>query len=109
MKTVDKSISMTATRKQMLKVYTMVLKKGPFNVDNAIKNFKAWFKSHRGSLEQSIIARYVNEVLSETEKRLKQVRESLEEDGYSEKKGGIHAADGREEKRPLVGPNCRGW
>jgi hypothetical protein len=82
--TVDKSISKFAARRQMLKVYGLILKPGEhFSAASATKNFKAWFNSHKSLSEQCILALYVDEILTETEKRLKLVRTLLMEEGYA--------------------------
>lgn len=80
---IEKSISKRATRRQMLKVYALVLKAGEsFNPAGATKNFKGWFSSHKNPVERMIIAGYAGDMLVETEKRLKLVRELLTEGGY---------------------------
>ena len=81
--TVDKSISKFATRRQMLKVFALVLKPSDhFRAASATKNFKAWVNSHQSATEQCILGSYAEEILTELEKRLKLVRNLLEEEGY---------------------------
>lgn len=72
-----------------VKMHTLIMSvwRNRFVVENATLTFRRWLRRYNSAEDRKIIEDYAFGILSDSERRIKQIREAMENDIFRERNG----------------------